>query len=257
MSYFQSTAPKCTHYPQEWDEVLAQIKGWGDSCSFSTQVSQPLEAKALYMFTIARRLMRTAQSLVECKDDWKSVFIEGTILLFPMLELMGHARLDATQVRNQYGGKNDVTSVDLWAGLHWIRDVNYVPQVNDNKQGTDTTALDRWQIGHLVSLRNFLLHGSKNARDNKGRQIPIEDVISFEFPGFIVEKAQPAMMNYWRQLKQDNGSQYWLQRLARADIRPLKIEGSVFEKGLVDPDIVDCLEGREPFLGKKKRLAQH
>ena len=249
MSYFQSTTLKCNHYT-EWDEVLDQIRGWGNSYSVSKEISQPLEAKALYMFTVARRLMRTAHSLVKPPDNWKPVFIEGTILLFPMLELVGHARLDATNVRGQYG-KNDVSTVDLWAGLHWIDNVDCVPQVNDKHQKTDPAQLGRWQIGHLVSLRHFLLHGSKNvvATDKASRPIPIEDIINFEFPGFIIEKAQPAMMNYWRQLKQDAGTQSWLQRLAQADIRPLKIEGSgVFEKGLVDPDIVDCLEGRKPFL---------
>ena len=54
------------------------------------------------------------------------------------------------------------------------------------------------------------------------------------------------MSDYWKLLKQDNGNQgSWLDRLAQADIQPLKIQGSVdFEHGLVDLDIVDYLEGR-------------
>ena len=111
--------------------------------------------------------------------------------------------------------------------------------MEDNLQKADTTLLYRWQIGHLVSLRHYLLHGSKNAK------VPIQDIINYELPGFIIEKAQPAMSDYWKQLRQDDGNQYWLERLARADIRPLQIQGSgLFEKGLVDPDIVDYLEGK-------------
>jgi hypothetical protein len=167
-----------------------------------------------------------------------------------MLELVGHARLDDKEVAAAYSKTkdSDVCNANLWAGLHWIRDAIWPPLVKDNKLKDDPTMIDRWQIGHLVSLRNFLLHGSKNAKDSKGRQLPIEDIINFEFPGFIIEKAQPAMRDYWKQLKQDDGSEDWLKRLAQADIRPLKIEGSVFEKGLVDPDIVDGLEGRESLL---------
>jgi hypothetical protein len=52
------------------------------------------------------------------------------------------------------------------------------------------------------------------------------------------------MPKYWKQLKEDDGDQKWVERLARADIRPLKIQGSgVFEAGLIDPNIVDYLEG--------------
>jgi hypothetical protein len=253
MGYFKSTSFKCIHYPGEWSRVLMQIQGWGSSYPISGGVSQPLEAKALYVFTVARRLTRAAHWLDERANGWKPVFIEATVLLFPMLELIGYARLDDRQVSKHHptrkGIPADVSNVNLWAGLHWLRDPNWLPVVGDNRQKTDTTQLGRWQIGHLVSLRHYLLHGSKKAKDEKGKPIPIDDIINYELPGFIVERAQQTMPDYWEQLKQDSGSQGWLEHLARADIRPLKLQGSnFFEEGLVDPDIVDCLEGNASFL---------
>jgi hypothetical protein len=252
MSYFKSTSLKCIHYPGEWSRVLMQIQGWG-SCPVSRGVSHPLEAKALYVFTMARRLTRAAHWLNQRANGWKLVFIEATVLLFPMLELMGYARLDDRQVGKHHpsrkGVSADVSNVNLWAGLHWLRDPNWLPVVADNKQKADTTQLGRWQIGHLVALRHYLLHGSKKAKDEKGKPIPIDDIINYKLPGFIVGRAQQTMQDYWEQLKQDDRSQGWLERLARADIRPLKLQGSnLFGEGLVDPDIVSCLEGSVSFL---------
>jgi hypothetical protein len=249
MSYFKSTNFGCTHYRQEWSRVLNQIQGWGNSYSISKDISQPLEAKALYVFTMARRLTRAAHWLEEQANGWKQIFVEATILLFPMLELIGYARLDDRQVSKHYN-RRDVGNVNLWAGLHWLRDHSWSPVVKDKRQKTDTTQLGKWQIGHLISLRHYLLHGSKKAKDRKGNPIPIDDIINYELPGFIVGRAQQKMPDYWKQLNQDDGSRGWLERLARADIRPLKLQGSNFyEEGLVDPDIVDYLEGNVSFLG--------
>jgi len=103
MSYFKSTDLECVHYSQKWIQVLDQIKRW-DKSSISAQISHPLEAKALYVFTIARHLTRTAYRLGKV-NGWKPVFIETTILLFPMLELMGYSRLDDRQVSKYYNKK--------------------------------------------------------------------------------------------------------------------------------------------------------
>ncbi len=247
MGYFNSTGFKCVHYPTEWGNVLRQVQGWGRP--ISREISQPLEAKALYMFTMARRLARAAHQLSKQTNGWKQVFIEATVLLFPMVELIGYARVDSVQVSTHYRHRVDVSNVNLWAGLHWLRDPKWLPEVKDNKQKTDTTKLDKWQIGHLVSLRHYLLHGSKKAKDNRGNLIPIDDIVNYELPGFIIDQVQQAMPVYWEQLKQDNGSQGWLERLRRADIRPFKLQGTNFyEDGIVDPDIADCLVGNASFL---------
>ncbi|MBC8262569.1 MAG: hypothetical protein H8E47_00395 [Anaerolineales bacterium] len=251
MSYFKATSCQCAHYPHDWSRVLNQIKGWDSSYSISREISQPLEAKALYVCTMARRLTRAAHWLSERVNGWKPVFLEAAVLLFPMIELVGYARVDHNQVKSIFDPKNkkkdDVSAVNLWAGLHWLRDPNWLPVVQRKNQRDDPTLLSKWQIGHLVSLRHYLLHGSKQV-SHKGGPVPIDDIISYELPEYVVTRVQETLPDYWRQLKEDDGSQRWVERLAQADIRPLKLQGSGFyEEGLVDPDIVDLLEGNARF----------
>jgi hypothetical protein len=117
------------------------------------------------------------------------------------------------------------------------------PSKNDHLKG-DGRKLDRWEIGHLTFLRNYFLHGSKDPGDSQGGPAPAAGIMSYELPIVLAQKAEKAMPVYWGQLKQDDGTQKWVERLARADIRPFQIQGSgVFEAGLVDPDIVDYLDG--------------
>jgi hypothetical protein len=249
MSYFKAIGFGCAHYPQEWSRVLSQIRGWSSSYSISKDISQPLEAKALYVFTMARRLTRAANWLNERVNGWKPVFLEATVLLFPMIELIGYSRVDDNEVRNVFNGRSDVSAVNLWAGLHWLLDPSWLPAVQNQNQRADSTLLSRWQIGHLVSLRHYLLHGSKQV-SYMGSPVPIDDIINYELPEYVVTRARETLSDYWQQLRQDDGSQGWVKRLAQADIRPLKLQGSnLFDEGLVDPDIVDCLEGNASFLG--------
>jgi len=248
MSYFKATGSVCAHYPQEWSRVLNQIQGWNRSCSVSKDISQSLEAKALYVFTIARRLTRAANWLNEQANGWKPVFLEATVLLFPMIELIGYSRVDGNEVRNVFQGKSDVSAVNLWAGLHWLLDPSWLPTVQKQDQRADPTKLYKWKIGQLVSLRHYLLHGYKQV-SYKGSAVPIDDIINYELPEYVVTRAKKTLPDYWRQLKQDDGSRNWVKRLAQADIRPLKLQGSnLYEEGLVDPDIVDRLEGNVSFL---------
>lgn len=248
MGYFKAIGFGCAH-PQEWSRVLNQIQGWGSSYSISKDISQPLEAKALYVFTMARRLTRAANWLNEQVNGWKPVFLEATVLLFPMIELIGYSRVDDNEVRNVFNGRSDVSAVNLWAGLHWLLDPSWLPAVQNQNQRADSTLLSKWQIGHLVSLRHYLLHGSKQV-SYMGSPVPIDDIINYELPEYVVTRAQETLPDYWQQLRQDDGSQSWVERLVQADIRPLKLQGSrLFDEGLVDPDIVDCLEGNASFLG--------
>lgn len=246
MSYFQSNL-QCAHYPQEWNRVLNQIQGWSSSYSISDDISQSLEAKALYVFSLSRRLTRAAHMLSQQINGWQPIFLESTVLLFPMIELVGYSRVDDDEVENAFNSR-DVSAVNLWAGLHWLRDTEWLPAVQDANQRADSTLLSKWEIGHLVSLRHYLLHGSKQV-SYRGNQVPIDDIINYEFPDYVVTRVQEALPNYWQQLRQDDGNQRWIERLAQADIQPLKIQGSgLFEEGLVNPDIVDCLEGNISLL---------
>ena len=101
MSYFKLLNLQCNQHPKEWNQVLDQIKGQSDFNPISKQISQSLEAKALYIFTMARRLTRTSHRLGK-PSGWKPVFIEAIILLFPMLELIGHSRLEVKEVNKHY-----------------------------------------------------------------------------------------------------------------------------------------------------------
>lgn len=248
MSFFRSTPIYCS-YEAQWKDVVAQIQGWyPDHMDYQSplprQVAHPLEAKALYVLTIARRLVRSAYRLAEqAKGNWKVVFVEATSLLFPMVELVGHARLNDSEVQKAYG-KDDVSAANLWAGLWWLHKPMCLPHVKDNQLKYETERLaGKWQIGHLIALRNYYLHGTKEAKDRKGNAIPIADMMDFEQPRTMAELAQEAMRVYWEQLKQDDGTTKWVERLAHADIQPLIIQGSgIFEQGMVDPDIVDYLE---------------
>lgn len=242
MSYFASSNFICSYYPHEWDEVVSQIKSWKRPYPITNRISQHLEAKTLYVFTMTRRLILASSKLRDPKKGWKPRFLEASILLFPMLELVGYSRLDKGQIL-KYFGKRGSSNANLWAGLHWLRDPKWVPVIMDNKQKSDPTIMSRWEIGHLVSLRHFLLHGSKSARDKSGNPLPIQDIINFELPGFIIEVAQPAMSQYWKDLKQDDGTHFWVERMAESDIRPLPIQGSVdFKKCIIDLKIIEFLE---------------
>jgi hypothetical protein len=111
MGYFSPLNLQCRQHPDEWNQVLNQIKGWKFSNSISGQISQSLEAKALYVFTMAQRLMRAAHWLCERKNGEGLVFLEATVLLFPMIELLGYARLDNMGV-SKHHPKEDVSNVN-------------------------------------------------------------------------------------------------------------------------------------------------
>jgi hypothetical protein len=159
-----------------------------------------------------------------------------------MIELVGEARKDHSQPSS---------SNALGAGIHWLRDPNWLPPAqtkrdlrNDSRRlNTLLPYMNRTQgpqVSDLYYLRNYYLHGAKNLDD---RNVPIADIINYELPQAITAYSEEALRAYWQQLKQDSGGHQWIGRLARADIRPFAIQGSVtFESGLIDPNIVEYLE---------------
>jgi hypothetical protein len=249
MSCFRFTGVNCVHYPTEWSAVVTQIQSWPSAPEYydykhplPRQISHHLEAKALYVFTMARRLVRAAYKLggrthrTE-KANWKLIFVEVTSLLFPMIELVGHARLGT-------GGSN----ASLCVGVHWLHNPQrcHQPRVTQADR-TLVPALLNLEVGHLVSLRNYYLHGSKNVSQ---KPVAIADIMNYKLPQAMAQRAEEVIPIYWKQLKQDDGNQKWVERLALADIRPFEIQGSgVFEAGLVDPDVVDYLEGCVDIFG--------
>lgn len=254
MGYFQ-VSRACVHYNADWEAVVTQIKQWppvyqpGRDIAqrldqyklFQQPPDQGIEAKALYIFTVARRLIRSAWQLAKANGHrWNLIFIETSSLLFPIIELVGEAR------------KADSAHQVLDAGIQWLRDPAYLPPSqtqNQLKANSDRlTSLEPFMFDHpqgpqvceLFFLRNYYLHGMKKHSDPG---FAIADIINAELPYAITQQAESAIRAYWNQLLQDDGSHGWIERLANADIHPFVIQGSsLFDAGLVDPDIVDYLE---------------
>jgi len=80
-------------------------------------------------------------------------------------------------------------------------------------------------------------------KSHRDPSVSIADLMNYELPRAIAIYSETAMREYWRQLKQDDGTHEWIARLAQADIHPFPIQGSkYFEAGLIDPEIVEYLE---------------
>ena len=238
MGYFKFTQD-CQHYESEWEAVVRQITGRPEYKPYQLGKKPPahhLEAKALYIFTVARRLICSVWRLY-CANccNWNLIFIETSTLLFPMIELIGEAR------------KTPGTQ-ELGAGIRWLQCPKNLPAKKDPIQDKSLVRpLAQYMNGKpaprvcdLYYLRNYYLHGAKNVTD---RSVPIADIVNAELPKAIAQQAEVAMREYWTILKQDDGTHEWVNRLAQADIRPFIIQGSgIFDAGLVDPNIVDYLE---------------
>lgn len=161
------------------------------------------------------------------------------MILFPMIELVGHARVGTN-------GNN------LGAGIEWLLDPSSSPS------GMSKTELIRDQriirslepfmqvhqqgpqVRDLFFIRNYFFHGLKSHRDP---YVSMANILNFRLPQAIAKQAEIGIKIYWGQLKKDDGSQGWVVRLAHADIGPVVIQGSeLFDFGLIDPDIVYDLE---------------
>lgn len=247
MAYFNFTNVDCACYKPEWDAVIEQVQGWSpERKGYLRGLIHHLEAKALHVFTMASRLVYSAYVLADFEGrNWKLVFVEPLTLLFPMIELVGEARLG----RNQ-GHK-------LGAGIEWLLDPSSYPSVYPpGTPPTDVlkrdtrrlTSLESFMVDHsdgpevsnLFHLRNYYLHGLKNLGE-KG--VLLKDIVNYELPYAIASQAEIGLRVYWEQLCSDDGNQGWVDRLAHAKIQPLPIPGSGgLDEGLIDYWIVDYLE---------------
>jgi len=227
---------KSTYYSIEWERLMEYLKGRSDFCD----IEHEIEAKALAVMSIARRLICSAWAIGEGLG-WKRTFVESSTLLFPMLELVGCARLGG-------GGFDEC----LYAGAEWLYEPNDVPTRGGKdvfkKDKRIIESLARHMVDHetgpeikdLFYLRNYHLHGNKNSKDSS---IRIADLINYELPKAISLEANKSLKHYWNQLKLDKGKDGWIDCLAKADIQPFIIQGSnIFEYGLVDDDIMIWLE---------------
>lgn len=239
MPYFLNP-PHCEHYHAEWEDYLEHAKSvHGIYELFGNNLSHHLEVKALATISIAARLISAADELGE-NSGWKIMFIETLSLLFPMIELIGHARL-ASRISNE----------NLGAGIEWLLDPK-VPASGNNleKIKSDNRRLTSLvnhmevhshgpQVRELFFIRNYFLHGLKNHKENS---VSMADILNFELAQSIIPEAKNGLVIYWNQLRNDDGKQGWLSRLANADIEPLIIQGSTyFEKGYIDPFLISWI----------------
>lgn len=247
MAYFAFTED-CQHYPAEWENSFNHIKNdWPEKYKPDLgDLQHHIEVKALYVFSMSTRLIERAQYLSR-KPGWRSVFIESLILLFPMIELVGQARLG-----------NDEGQL-LGSGIDWLcnpqvfltpsrtasqmrADASRVTSLGDHME----TLREGPRVQKLFHLRNYFLHGLKNVgpmnrRDPNFDIGAVQTSINYELPQAIIQQANENLYVYWEQLKTaDNSvSRNWITRLAEADIYPFRIIGSsIFEHGVIHPNIV-------------------
>ena len=121
MAYFTYTEDSL-HYPGEWQNLLNYIKNeWpSDDAAHLGDLSHHIEVKALFVLTMSRHLIDKAKILATKSGGWKPVFVEASILLFPMIELIGEARLGSNQ-DNRLGG-----------GIDWLIDPFSFPKSRTN-----------------------------------------------------------------------------------------------------------------------------
>jgi hypothetical protein len=118
MSYF-SRFEASRFYPAEWQNALDYVLNrWLPKDRRRLHnLEHHIEMKALYVFTLSRHLVERSERLATT-DGWKPVFVEAMMLLFPMIEFNGQARLGT-----QLGSDSDFGS-----GLDWLSAPNNLPQ---------------------------------------------------------------------------------------------------------------------------------
>jgi len=241
MAYFQVNI-SCVHYQVNWQALISFIKDeWPKNKSQClVDLEYPIEAKALAMFSMALRLVKAADILG--RKSWKRYFIEISMMLFPMIELIGYARLGK-------GGSNK----SLISGYEWLRNPRQPPS-GRTKEGIKNDNIRLSSLGRhmkyhdktgptlydMYRTRHYYLHGIKDEDDDINT---IQDVLNFELPMSIVKQAPLALKAYWQLLKAGDGKSDWINNLAKAKIYPLIIQSSVyFDKGFIAPEIISWLE---------------
>jgi hypothetical protein len=254
MMYFTYTQ-SCQHYINEWEALLNHIKNaWTpNNAAHLGNLEHHIEVKALYVFTIARHLIETAENL-PTNGSWKPVFVEASILLFPMLELVGEARMGNEAHAGSWRR--------LASGIDWLIDPLVFPTrssgTRDNFSADESriSTLGRYmqtlpsgpKVREIYHLRNYFIHGLKN-QDVPNFDIgAVQTCMNYELPYALIRQAKLGLAIYWKQLRNEDhtGSTNWVTHLAETDIYPFGIMGSgVYEKGLIDPNIIYWIDSLE------------
>jgi hypothetical protein len=246
MAYFIHTQV-CQHHPNEWQSLLNYIRHeWSpDNAAHLGDLAHHIETKALYVFTMSRHLIEKAESLAT-SGNWKPVFVEASILLFPVLELVGEARLGNEPRMGSWRR--------LASGIDWLVDPSAFPTRSSGTRddlSTDNAVVSTLgnhmstlpsgpRVRELFHLRNYFLHGLKNQDDPNFDIGAVQTCMNYELPYAIAEQARVGLAVYWAQLRgAGSSSQNWVRRLAEADIYPFGVLGApIYEKGLIDPDVI-------------------
>jgi hypothetical protein len=245
MSYFQQDKHCGVHHPK-WINLVEFIHlNWEPMrWNMLDRLEFAVEAKALAVFSIARRLITSAEELGQ--NQWKKKFIGTMMMLFPMIELIGHSRIGLASAGDDQFESNLGAGIELLLDPAIISHSRAKDSLKNDHRRLDKLAhymdehSDGPQISDIFFIRNYFLHGLKSHHDQHSS---MEDMMNYELPKAIVPRANFCLKTYWKQLKEDDGNQEWLQRLADADIEPFIIQGSeLFDAGLIDPNIVSYLE---------------
>ena len=213
MSYFQQDL-QCKPVHSEWSDLVEFIRHeWKPKHrNILNHLEFPIDVKALSVFSIARRLIMSAEELGE--NQWPKKFIGTMMILFPMIELVGHARVGPASGYDQ-------TETNLGAGIEFLLDPETTPRPLSQKSlKTDYRRLDKLvqymdhhkegpRVSDLFFIRNYFLHGVKSHKDKNSS---MEDMMNFELPKAIVPRAEYCLKIYWKQLKQDDGKKGWVKR---------------------------------------------
>lgn len=242
MAYFTYTE-ESHYYLDEWECLLNYIRTeMSPNCATDLgDLEHHIEAKALYVLTMSRHLIEAAEALA-LRGNWKPVFVETSLLLFPMLELVGQARL---------GGEQGET---LSSGIDWLIDPSVFPRPKVDLKTDEkrirtlgsymTTLANGPRVKELFHIRNYFTHGLKNQLDSNFDIGAVQTCMNYELPYAIAQQAKAGLVVYWGQLRNVDrcAPKEWVTRLAKANIYPFRIMGSfIYEKGLIDPDIVDWI----------------
>jgi hypothetical protein len=251
MMYFTNNI-NCLHYPTEWDDLVYHIKNrWPQNYAADLgDLEYHIEAKALNVFTIARHLIEKAEGL-PARGNWKQVFVEASILLFPMIELIGEARMgdepDAQSWRRLASGIDWlINPLDIPTRSNGLRNNLSVDETRISTLGSFMNSLRSGpKVKEIFHLRNYFIHGLKNLHNQDFDIVAIQTCMNFELPYAIIQQAKSGLATYWKQLKNENRDlpTDWVTHLAEADIYPFGIIGSnLFDKGLIDHDIIYWIE---------------
>lgn len=182
---------------------------WGDSALWSKaaqdfNLSNPYEAKCLYVLGTIRHLTHAANKLYPRTKDDSDHRLPACILSFNILELWGRCLKGDTEHRGGFEKRIK-------------RGLRYIANLDEEKSKTIFTVSRSYQVPSdtLLAIRNFSAHGFYGSSDSG---LVIDGLLVAWMFGSIVEATQ----RYYEELKQGKFSEGMMQ----ATIQPLCNSGT-------------------------------